>query len=35
MCGIIGVANHEDAAKIAFLGLYALQHRGEALEPGR
>src|SRR3989338_8239911 len=29
MCGIIGVANHEDAAKIAFLGLYALQHRGE------
>lgn len=29
MCGIIGVADHQDAAKIAFLGLYALQHRGE------
>ena len=29
MCGIIGVARHKQAAKIAFLGLYALQHRGE------
>lgn len=29
MCGIIGVANHPDASKLAFLGLYALQHRGE------
>lgn len=29
MCGIIGVSNHPQAAKIAFLGLYALQHRGE------
>jgi len=29
MCGIIGVSNHPEAAKIAFLGLYALQHRGE------
>ena len=29
MCGIIGISNHKDAAKIAFLGLYALQHRGE------
>ncbi len=29
MCGIIGVSNHEEAAKVAFLGLYALQHRGE------
>ncbi|MFA5089238.1 MAG: amidophosphoribosyltransferase [Candidatus Omnitrophota bacterium] len=29
MCGIIGVSNHQDAAKIVFLGLYALQHRGE------
>lgn len=29
MCGIIGVSNHEEAANIAFLGLYALQHRGE------
>ncbi|HOW35397.1 MAG TPA: amidophosphoribosyltransferase [Candidatus Omnitrophota bacterium] len=29
MCGIVGVSNHKEAAKIAFLGLYALQHRGE------
>jgi len=29
VCGIIGVARHKQAAKIAFLGLYALQHRGE------
>ncbi|MCA9400003.1 MAG: amidophosphoribosyltransferase [Candidatus Omnitrophica bacterium] len=29
MCGIIGINNHEHASKIAFLGLYALQHRGE------
>ncbi len=29
MCGIIGVSNHKEAAEIAFLGLYALQHRGE------
>jgi len=29
MCGIIGVSNHPNAAKLTFLGLYALQHRGE------
>ncbi len=29
MCGIVGVTNHKDAARMAFLGLYALQHRGE------
>ncbi len=29
MCGIVGVSNHRDAAKIIFLSLYALQHRGE------
>ena len=29
MCGIMGVSNHKEAANIAFLGLYALQHRGE------
>jgi amidophosphoribosyltransferase len=29
MCGIIGISNHRDAAKIAYFGLYALQHRGE------
>lgn len=29
MCGIVGVSNNKEAAKLAFLGLYALQHRGE------
>jgi len=29
MCGIIGISNHKEASKLAFLGLYALQHRGE------
>ncbi len=29
MCGIVGVSNHKEAAKVAFLALYALQHRGE------
>jgi len=29
MCAIVGVSNHKEAANIAFLGLYALQHRGE------
>jgi amidophosphoribosyltransferase len=29
MCGIVGISNHPEAAKLAFLGLYALQHRGE------
>lgn len=29
MCGIIGISNHKDASRVAFLGLYALQHRGE------
>ncbi|VAX37857.1 Amidophosphoribosyltransferase [hydrothermal vent metagenome] len=29
MCGIVGVSDHKDAAEIAYLGLYALQHRGE------
>lgn len=29
MCGIIGVSHHKQASQIAFLGLYALQHRGE------
>lgn len=29
MCGIVGVFNHPEAAKIAYLGLYALQHRGQ------
>jgi amidophosphoribosyltransferase len=29
MCGIIGVSGISDAAKLAYLGLYALQHRGQ------
>jgi amidophosphoribosyltransferase len=29
MCGIIGVSGVPDAAKLAYLGLYALQHRGQ------
>ncbi len=27
-CGVFGVYNHPEAAKITYLGLYALQHRG-------
>ena len=29
MCGIFGVINHKEASKLTYLGLYALQHRGE------
>ena len=29
MCGIFGIANHPDAARMTYLGLYALQHRGQ------
>lgn len=29
MCGIFGIFGHPEAAKIAYLGLYALQHRGQ------
>jgi amidophosphoribosyltransferase len=28
-CGIFGVYKHSDAARITYLGLYALQHRGQ------
>jgi amidophosphoribosyltransferase len=28
-CGVCGVFGHEEAAKLAYLGLYALQHRGQ------
>jgi amidophosphoribosyltransferase len=28
-CGVFGVHGHGEAAKIAYLGLYALQHRGQ------
>ena len=29
MCGIIGVFNHERAAELAALGMFAEQHRGQ------
>ncbi len=29
MCGIFGIYKHKDAARLTYLGLYALQHRGE------
>lgn len=28
-CGLFGVAGHENAAYLSYLGLYALQHRGQ------
>jgi len=28
-CGVIGIYGHPDAANLAYLGLYALQHRGQ------
>ena len=28
-CGVVGVHGHAEAANIAYLGLYALQHRGQ------
>ena len=28
-CGVFGIFGHEDAAQLAYLGLYALQHRGQ------
>src|ERR1700683_4463470 len=28
-CGVFGVVGHPEAAKMAYLGLYALQHRGQ------
>jgi amidophosphoribosyltransferase len=28
-CGVFGILDHEDAANIVYLGLYALQHRGQ------
>src|SRR6478735_9326583 len=40
-CGVFGVCDSQDAANIAYLGLYALQHRGQesagiaTLEDGR
>jgi amidophosphoribosyltransferase len=28
-CGVVGVYNHAEASNLAYLGLYALQHRGQ------
>src|SRR5437016_1609858 len=28
-CGVVGVQHHPEAARIAYLSLYALQHRGQ------
>lgn len=28
-CGVFGIFDHEDAARLTYLGLYALQHRGQ------
>jgi amidophosphoribosyltransferase len=28
-CGVFGIYGHEDAARVAFFGLFALQHRGQ------
>src|SRR4051812_60350 len=39
MCGVFGIHGHDEAANIAYLGMHALQHRGQesaglvALEP--
>jgi len=29
MCGVIGIYGHPEAANLAYLGLHALQHRGQ------
>lgn len=29
MCGIVGIFDHPEASTLAYLGLYALQHRGQ------
>lgn len=29
MCGVFGIFGHPEAARLAYLGLYALQHRGQ------
>jgi amidophosphoribosyltransferase len=28
-CGVFGIFNHEEAARLTYLGLYSLQHRGQ------
>ena len=34
-CGVIGIANHPRAAELARLGMFALQHRGQATQLGK
>ena len=29
MCGVFGINNHPEAARLTYLGLYSLQHRGQ------
>lgn len=29
MCGVVGIHGHDEAAKLVYLGLHALQHRGQ------
>ncbi|MFH1761201.1 MAG: class II glutamine amidotransferase, partial [bacterium] len=29
MCGVFGIYGHSEASKLTYLGLYALQHRGQ------
>ena len=28
-CGVVGISGHKNASQLAYLALYALQHRGE------
>jgi amidophosphoribosyltransferase len=28
-CGVFGIYGNEEASRLAYLGLYALQHRGQ------
>jgi len=28
-CGVFGIYGHPEAARLTYLGLYALQHRGQ------
>ena len=28
-CGVFGIYDHEEAARLAYFGLYAQQHRGQ------
>ncbi len=28
-CGVVGIASHAEASNLAYLSLYAMQHRGQ------